>query len=137
MSAFIVTEETIRRCVEGVRELLTKQRVDYAWPHDPSDIGQALWDMNESAVRQRYPGEGNDLPGSEITEYRHRKGYYNNLQQIHALQCLLYQCSEGNVPETPLFKATTLVAGEIALHVVRNLPAYDKLAWDPATEDTA
>ena len=46
-----------------------------------------------------------------------------------AMNCLSYQCSEGNVPESPLFKQLEAAIGAVACRVVDLLPEYEKAAW--------
>ena len=43
--------------------------------------------------------------------------------------CLLYQCSEGNVPNGRLFNELNRAAGELAQAIVQDLPEYDQASW--------
>lgn len=51
------------------------------------------------------------------------------MQALKSLRCWLYQCSEGNVPEQPLFKALERYAGDLAFHIVAELPGWNAAEW--------
>lgn len=71
-------------------------------------IGRALYAMNEDAVEERYEDRARDYFGLECEEAR----FYSftevtrlsRVQAFKSLSCLLYQCSEGTIDQTPLFK---------------------------------
>jgi hypothetical protein len=47
-----------------------------------------------------------------------------------AIACLRYQCAEGDVPETDLFKALTLIEQKLCVVIVGLLPEYERALWD-------
>jgi hypothetical protein len=51
------------------------------------------------------------------------------VEQFKAMCCLLYQCSEGKVPNTPLYGELNRAAGELAQRIVEDLPEYYKASW--------
>jgi hypothetical protein len=51
------------------------------------------------------------------------------IEQFKAISCLLYQCSDGNVPNSPLYYELSHAAGELAQRIVQDLPEYDKASW--------
>ena len=51
------------------------------------------------------------------------------VEQLKAMCCLLYQCSEGKVPNTPLYGELNRAAGELAQRIVEDLPEYYKASW--------
>jgi hypothetical protein len=51
------------------------------------------------------------------------------VEQFKAMCCLLYQCSEGKVPNTPLYHELKRAAGELAQRIVQELPEYEKASW--------
>lgn len=60
MSAFIVSPETMQKCVSA----LTRH---YESCEDADALGQRLFDLNRQAVAHRYPNcKPDELPGSEI-----------------------------------------------------------------------
>ena len=54
----------------------------------------------------------------------------NDLLQAHkSTACLLYQCSEGDVPENPLYKALEELRSALAEHLVTSTPEWDAALW--------
>jgi hypothetical protein len=51
------------------------------------------------------------------------------VQFFKSLQCFLYQCSEGNVPDRPLFKALQDVEAFLAPTVNQDSPKYNVAVW--------
>jgi hypothetical protein len=51
------------------------------------------------------------------------------VEQFKAMCCLLYQCCEGKVPNTPLYHELNRAAGELAQRIVQDLPEYEKASW--------
>lgn len=137
MSAFVVEDKTINKIVAW----LANNRDIESWlEHWHPEInlngresrtafGQALFDMNVEAVNQKY-GE------NQAQEFRPLDyDYLMELPQpdIHTyktLNCLLYQCSEGNVPETKLYKSMVSIKHYLADRIVSHLKAYDEAPWD-------
>lgn len=134
MSAFIVEKKTIDRIVtelatdrEGqhylakIGELLntdinTRQKWTYT-------LGQALWDMNVDAVDARYNEANKPLV------YTFNFQVTRTLQAIKSLRCFLCQCSEGNVPERPLFKLMESYSRHLMYKVISDMPEYDQADW--------
>lgn len=135
MSAFVVDDSTIDRIVSFLghhdHDYLARifQPLGYDPAGDPEAFAQALFDMNCEAVDQRYadkPARTEFHPGP----YRHQTNF--NCAPIGILKaagCLRYQCSEGDVPDTPLFKALDDFIGALAYHVVCGLPEYENAVW--------
>ena len=132
MSAFVISHQAMDRCVGAI---LYKEK-PYGSPlgtfcgqavesWDPSHLGRMLYGLNTQAVAQRY----NETP-EDMSTY-----VFNPLQVgplvagIKALESLLYQCSEGNIPETSGYKELERVLGALCRSVVRSSPAYEKAQW--------
>jgi hypothetical protein len=112
---------------------------------DPTAIGRKLLAMNVDAVTQRYPdGQNNpeNLPGphdAHLLPTTYQAPTRNLGQRLlcradmvdsyKALRCLIYQCSEGNVPETALYLELERAAGELSSDIVRSLPEYEDTSW--------
>ena len=139
MSAYVVDDETINRVVthldnddrarwnlEQIREALGTATVQ------PEALGLAMFKLNVEAVGQRYPDLKSieDMPG-EIGhyEYAHRIELCGRVQALKSLECWLYQCSEGNVPERPLFQAMQSMAHSLAMDIVASTPEYERAKW--------
>ena len=142
MSAFFVSKRTIDNVV-----MLAKP-MHMSGDERANDYGKELIDMNIEALDARYDikhsGEWSDYH-SALEEYvfeEHKDT--SEAQQLKSLNCLLYQCSEGDVPETDLFKRLLKLAEdtEQALSKGRQelkfgeyrpfVEGYDDAAWDMA-----
>lgn len=82
---------------------------------------QALIDMNARAIRARY--------GTDEGWQAHGEGASVGLPTLaKMLGCYLYQCSEGNVPDEPLYKTLDIVA-ESLLERFQHTKEYKEAAW--------
>jgi len=106
MSAFIVTENTIKAAVRAIVAVTGED-----WAKDQlNTLGQGLWRLNRAAVEQRYgTSEGDDLPDSHIDTFD-MTGHRGNadpstlaMADLRALHTLEYQCDEGGRADIPLF----------------------------------
>jgi hypothetical protein len=133
MSAFIVSNDCIMNIVNHLAGLRNME----VYSADPlKDLGYDVKDhkslaklandmlaMNIEAVDARY-SEKNSKYKAKMVETRPIPA-----QAYKSLGCFLYQCSEGNVPEKPLYKALTEVEQNIAKDIIRALPGWDALKW--------
>jgi hypothetical protein len=141
VSAFVVDDQTINRVLSHLsadeyRALVTAAFGDGTlWRDRPTDadLGAALRDLNVRAVLARYPDcslEADDLPGpSPLLPYAYAPILVGAHQALKSLHCLLYQCSEGDVPETPLYQALDGLSNRWAHEIVSKLPEYDQAVW--------
>lgn len=135
MSAFVVKDSTINRIVTYLGEhqhadlARIFESLGYSLADRPAELALALFNMNCEAVDQRYadrPARTEFHPGP----YHYTVDFlYTDAGILKAAGCLRYQCSEGDVPETPLFKALDDFIGALAYHVVCGLPEYDQAEW--------
>jgi len=91
-------------------------------------LAQAMHDLNDNAVNERY----SDKPADEFHPEPFIFQKFSGIERIPALKalsCWLYQCSEGDVPNDPLFKLMEKIHGEWAYLIVSDLPAYKNAAW--------
>jgi hypothetical protein len=81
--------------------------------------------LNISAINYRYNEdvEKYDIIFNEIKEN-------NELQILKTLQCFLYQCSEGNIPETKLFIMLKEIEEILKNKVIDKLDDYKKAKWE-------
>lgn len=144
MSAYIVDNSTIDNIVAGLKAATEsdwtgpypKQTTEAlkVYDHNAAEFGEMLRQMNEEAVRARYP-EG-DLPGQydendKLVQYKYRRTPAPSpFVFIKALGCFLYQCAEGDVPtHNDLYKALDRFQSDFALHIVQRLPQYEAAPW--------
>ena len=125
MSAYVVNRETIDRIVAQLDwdQRLIGASADNLLTGEPSEIGQRLWAMNVDAVNQRYNEQG------AVPKYKYTQGPVSAMQACVSMRCLLYQCTEGNVPSTPLYQALTQRAGDLAFDLLRTHPDYTGCVW--------
>lgn len=145
MSAFIVSKETMDHVVTMVmREKFYKNagpRTFAGMPIWSSDsrtmLGRMFFAINLDAVTQRYPEDTKEsAPGpcdiSDIHEaYEFVEQQISQAQGLKSMHCLLYQCSEGDVPETSeLYKALDKLSDELTKQMATDTPEYDAAVWD-------
>ncbi|SRR6266568_1598565 len=134
MSAFLVSEKTINVIVATLSAFLNDNHflqekasalsIDVSSTYWQEKLADALFKLNCEALHQRY----ND---SEFPLFQFQNAHDPSLIQVYkSLQCFLYQCSEGNVPEKKLFKFMEEFSHILANRIVITLPAYDKANWD-------
>lgn len=132
MSAFIVTQDTINRIVTTVTlsrfRFIEIELAELGLADHPGVLGRALLEMNVDAVNQRYGDNTNPL----VLPYRWSPQPVNKIQGYKSLQCWLYQCSEGNVPQQKLFQVMERFGHLLADEIISALPAYENAEWDIA-----
>ena len=130
MSAFIVSDETMHRVVDAVQESnACLHNMGLTKATKPDLIGRALYHINELAVRARY-GDNRPPDLTAPQTYRHKPSLSSEVERYKAASCLLYQCSEGDVPETPTFRALADLTRAIGHRIIAQLPEYRAAAWD-------
>ena len=142
MSAFVVSAETLQRCVSALHQ--PTQPCEVA-----DDLGRQLIRLNIQAVRHRYPDMGPlEMPGttwsdSQIEEWTWRveertpPGGFGPCDtalacwRVKALSCLRYQMTEGDdVPKTDLYAQIEKMIHELHASIVATIPAYRDASWD-------
>jgi hypothetical protein len=142
MSAFIVTDKTINRIVNWldsaleepygtitIRQKLLEQGFDASMAGWTERLGLAMLQLNVIAVDAQY-GSG------EAKRFRPLDYHYEvpepvpMVQVLKSLQCWLYQCNEGDVPQTALYG---LFDNEVQLYlmteIIDALPEYQNAHW--------
>lgn len=133
MSAFVVEDRTINRIISYLNDSRHSTERDIALGAAELSINDERWHeklgmsmamMNVDAVNQRY--NEHDEP-----TYEWHWDWENSdaIQVYKSLNCWLYQCCEGDVPERPLYKAFREVERVIAAGIITNLPQYDAAQW--------
>jgi hypothetical protein len=102
------------------------------------DYGRQLWDMNCDGVNVRYGYTGENGATHEVFAWHctfPKTGLKDDIrawriEHVKSLQCLIYQCSEGDIDQRPLYKALRKKEHETLAEIVRSLPEYDAAEWD-------
>jgi hypothetical protein len=127
MSPYIVDKITIDRIMSYLINADSHAEY-YIKPYPKTDkeleeFGQKLYDLNASAVNQRY----NEKSPAPI----YKLGYdtVDIFQTLKSLQCLIYQCSEGDAPAQALYEQLRELERAIALKIINEMPQYKKAQW--------
>ena len=139
MSAFMVEDKTINRIVTWLaREVRTsystidrlarKYRIDITSDNWQENLANAMFQLNCEGVNARYgTGQAEEFRPLNFT-YKIEMSF-SLAQVLKSLQCWHYQCCEGDVPESNLYKFFVEVENHLALKIVMDLPEYNKAAW--------
>jgi hypothetical protein len=130
MSAFIVAPETMDAVVSSIiadpglaawgRKFAGVLLCD---PEAAQAIGDKHYEMNRAAVDYRYE-EKNEQP-----VYQARYRVAGTVAAFKATQCLLYQCHEGEIPQSPIYRALEGHLAGLANDIISRTPDYEKAQW--------
>jgi len=91
-------------------------------------LGLAMFQLNIKGVNTRY----SDKPAAKFRQldYSYQSAYVLEMQVLKSLQCWLYQCTEGDVPNDPLYRFFEEVAAPRLMDkIIRRLPEYERAEW--------
>jgi hypothetical protein len=121
MSSFILEDEGICRILDNLKTLEYKTK-----------FGKKLLKMNIDAIGQRYPHNlflNKSQQKERIAGFVYKNLNSSKLQSYKSLQCFLYQCSEGTIPNRKLFKELRKVQSRLSNEILTELPEYDVCEW--------
>lgn len=121
MSSYLVDDRTIHAAVDAMFPRCGGRIVSC---EEKDDLGKRLWDMNAKAVADRYREE----PGENVP-YRYELRNRSKMQMLKSAECLLYQCSEGDVPKLDLYCQLEKAIRELYAEIVHSLPEYNAASW--------
>lgn len=134
MSAFVVEKTTIDKIISWLRHefldnsylrsIAHRFDVDVESEGWEQRLAEAMYALNIEAVNQRYHKE-DSADGIVYSLYP----YTSRISAWKALRCWLYQCSEGSVPETYLYRYFREMEKVTAVQIVQSLPEYDQADW--------
>jgi hypothetical protein len=140
MSSYIVHDETINRVVSF---LYTKTLADaHYWPFRPlGDAGysvdtkedrQALakkmFALNVAATRGRYPDNFDEMWSVILFDYAPVPPV-GIIQTLKSLECWLYQCAEGDIPQSDLYQLFESVANRLRCEIIHEMPKWKAAHW--------
>jgi len=139
MSAFMVNDKTINSVVTWLtREVSTshftmdqlarKYNVDLVSDKWDEKLANAIFQLNCDGVNARY-GNGEAEKFRPLNFSYQPEHDFSLVQVIKSLQCWLYQCCEGEVRQTKLYRFFEEVENHLALKIVMELPEYTKAEW--------
>ena len=158
MSAFILQPESIRDLACFINSVVTsgynmhgfeapellKKEFPARSRHSVRDTYEKLYELNAEAMHFRYPAsmkdkvippmpEGEFYVRPEIGASLHggifRKPTDKHYQILKRLNCFLYQCDEGNVPESDAYKALKGLERQLMVMIVSSNEAYQRAEW--------
>ena len=136
MSSFVVNSETIDKIISamqsrGMEYYARKYGVDTQEGADK--FGGKLVLMNIEAVGRCYSGNTEALEEfrkSAPFPYQFREYLGDTISSYKAAQCLAYQCSEDDIPETwAMYKTLQAIIAALASRIIEDLPRYQSAAW--------
>ena len=138
MSAFLVSMRSINQMVAVISSLLRFNRhlwiakrfaaVGFATTQAnwQERLAQAMFRLNQEALYQRY-GD----PATERFLYEPVDDLPDLCQTLKSVQCWLYQCTEGDVPDRKLYRFfDTVVRVWLLDIIVSRLPEYAEAEWE-------
>ena len=135
VSSFLVSPDCINSIVTYLEVNQTLHRLDPRLELDVcgldelSSLAEAIYRMNKDALEQRYGKHPDGSVLGKTARFRFRMVHRPAVAVYKACSCLLYQCSEGNIPERKLFKALESVLDIMARDIVTGLPDYEAAPW--------
>jgi hypothetical protein len=139
MSAFMVEDRTINYVVNWLQRnieqfsfiphKLKELGFDTSVPGWSEKLGQAMFQLNGKAVDARY--RNSEAAKFRKLDYRFEHTDAVPLEQVlKSLQCWLYHCNEGDVPETELYGLfDTDVQICLMDKIITQLPEYEEAEW--------
>ena len=138
MSAFLVSMLSINRIVATlsaplradrysyVTKLFAEAGIDTATTGWEEKLAKAMFALNQKSLHQRY-GD----PAEERFIYRRVPSLANLYQVLKSVDCWLYQCTEGTVPQSKLYQFfKTAVRMWLLEIIVYRTPEYEQAQWD-------
>ncbi len=140
MSAYMVSDETINKIMAYlVNEMYSNSHLYYWTIKEKHDyeletsegreyLALKMFVLNKRGVEVRY---GKDQAKEfRALDYQYKRMSPPTAIQAHkALACLLYQCTEGDLDESPFYKFLVEIKASIAETIIHSLPAYDLAIW--------
>ena len=138
MSSFLVSAEGLSMLADGISDSMYKQKIadfpvqcddidDYFRGYSINEIFEELNYLNAYALEQRYNDDIDD--NTYVDGYTYVPEYTID-EYLKMLDCFIYQCSEGDTVERPLYQIMDKLRKEVEKHVNRegNL-LYEQASW--------
>ena len=139
MSAFLVGDPTINHIADMMVYGPVSQYISPILPHlEQKECAKRLKILNLESLNQRY-GDNWDDVDAEVSDERFDKypiRIMNNtpapslIQSLKHVQCYLYQCNEGNVPDSSLYKDVEKLQNGLIWEIISNMKEYQESTWE-------
>jgi hypothetical protein len=126
MSAYVIEQEKFNALFTSIEN---RRNMD-AFRHIFRDalptecLIEEWFNMNVEAVCQRYGEEERAEYSFEAPRLSSRGIHCSDLKLIALLDCLIYQCSEGNVPESRTYKELVDMRNDLTHYYTMSRPEY-------------
>lgn len=140
MSAFVVSDTTINKIVSwlyqeptnavtwgGCQDILARHGYDIKTEQEARRLANDLFALNVRAVDERYWGGAQRFRTLDF-EYVFMTPK-SAIETVKALGCLMYQCAEGTVPETDLYKLMEEIINAMCRGIVMDSKEYQEAPW--------
>jgi len=143
MSSFLVSNETLGAIARSAYEIKTfgrgmipgpggcvggrvQDRVGDVERAGVRRLAESLYDMNIRALHARYDDRCEEL----IEPFELKNSQVLGIPELYkAVQCLLYQCSEGLVPKEQLFQDLESWGNALAHWIANEVPVVKAARW--------
>jgi hypothetical protein len=137
VSSFLVSTQTVDAILsslvidrEGTRRRCFPSYADLPYGDSLDKLGADMINLNGAAMVARY---GHDDGANDIAQMYHYAGSPSRVPvpvALKQLDCLLYQCSEGEEIEgRPLFKQLEALQDSLRYTILQAVPAYAAAPW--------
>ena len=136
MSAYIVEADTLYRVINLITKInyvnnSLKPIKDEAIL-TPQILFNKLNTLNRFAISERYEAEKmTDKPSYKFNLERCNQvvSNTNQYQNFKSLQCLTYQCAEGEAFKSDLYKSLEEFERSFAVQIISSLKQYEQSTW--------
>lgn len=90
-----------------------------------SELGTDMLSLNRAAVNDRYNEEVGVV---EVFKFSLNL-QVSKIQVLKSIQCYLYQCAEGDIPERELYKVLRQLEVAIMHSIINAMPEYEAATW--------
>lgn len=134
MSTFVVDDETINKVVSYlyakavgedtsvVSRGLVKMGFDLSKTLHVERLANAMFDLNVAAVKERYRG-------FSLPTFTYLFTPASEIEVIKALESWSYQCREGRIPASELYKAMAQTLCLLCIDYVHYTEEYEAATW--------
>ena len=123
MSSYIVDNLTINRFLSTIYN-----NYGNIWLNK---MGKRLLRMNIKATEQRYlqPYLTKSEVRKRIRSFKYQFVVVSDIQAFKSLSCFLYQCMEGKIEKTKLYRQMREIQTELGFKILKNLKEYENAEW--------
>ena len=131
MSAFFVGNLQISRLANDLHRMAADLDRSLAerMPEKPEALAKAMHGLNVEALVSRYPENVSEM----VEPYRYEAAATfgtNTIQLYQSIRCYLYQCSEGDIPESKLFKLLSNLGKALAVEIADRAASASGARWE-------